>query len=176
MFAMEHYDVVPDLITMSKSIAAGLPISAVTGRADIMDSPNIGEIGGTYGGSPLGCAAALEVIRTIEEEGLLGRANEIGSLFTEKFSDLPLKYKQVGEVRSLGAMCAIEFVKDQDTKEPNKEIVQEILSKAHKRGLIIMSAGLYGNIIRLLTPLITTDEQLNEGLTVLEEVIGECCK
>ncbi|RBP89136.1 4-aminobutyrate aminotransferase/(S)-3-amino-2-methylpropionate transaminase [Cytobacillus firmus] len=175
MFAMEHYDVVPDLITMSKSIGAGLPISAVTGRADIMDSPNIGEIGGTYGGSPLGCAAALEVIQTIEEEGLIGRANEIGSLFTEKFSDLPLKYKQVGEVRSLGAMCAIEFVKDQDTKEPNKEIVQEILSIAHKRGLIVMSAGLFGNIIRLLTPLITPDEQLNEGLTVLEEVIAECC-
>ena len=157
MFAMEHYDVVPDLMTMSKSIGAGLPVSAVTGRADIMDSPNIGEIGGTYGGSPLGCAAALEVIRTIEEEGLLERANEIGSLFTEKFSDFPLKYKQVGEVRSLGAMCAIEFVKDQETKEPNKEIVQEILSKAHNRGLIIMSAGLYGNIIRLLSPLVTTN-------------------
>ncbi|MCM3704900.1 MULTISPECIES: 4-aminobutyrate--2-oxoglutarate transaminase [Cytobacillus] len=175
MFAMEHYDVVPDLMTMSKSIGAGLPISAVTGRADIMDSPNIGEIGGTYGGSPLGCAAALEVIRTIEEEGLLERANEIGSLFTEKFSGFPLKYKQVGEVRSLGAMCAIEFVKDQETKEPNKEIVQEILSKAHKRGLIVMSAGLYGNIIRLLSPLVTTNEQLNEGFSVLEEVIGECC-
>lgn len=175
MFAMEHYDVVPDLMTMSKSIGAGLPVSAVTGRADIMDSPNIGEIGGTYGGSPLGCAAALEVIRTIEEEGLLERANEIGSLFTEKFSDFPLKYKQVGEVRSLGAMCAIEFVKDQETKEPNKEIVQEILSKAHNRGLIIMSAGLYGNIIRLLSPLVTTIEQLDEGFSILEEVIGECC-
>lgn len=175
MFAMEHYDVVPDLMTMSKSIGAGLPISAVTGRAEIMDSPNIGEIGGTYGGSPLGCAAALEVIRTIEEEGLLERANEIGSLFTEKFSDFPLKYKQVGEVRSLGAMCAIEFVKDQESKEPNKEIVQKILSKAHNRGLIIMSAGLYGNIIRLLSPLVTTNEQLIEGFSVLEEVIGECC-
>lgn len=175
MFAMEHYDVVPDLMTMSKSIGAGLPVSAVTGRADIMDSPNIGEIGGTYGGSPLGCAAALEVIRTIEEEGLLERANEIGSLFTEKFSDFPLKYKQVGEVRSLGAMCAIEFVKDQETKEPNKEIVQEILSKAHNRGLIIMSAGLYGNIIRLLSPLVTTNELLDEGFSLLEEVIGECC-
>ncbi|MBG9549831.1 4-aminobutyrate--2-oxoglutarate transaminase [Cytobacillus firmus] len=175
MFAMEHYDVVPDLMTMSKSIGAGLPVSAVTGRADIMDSPNIGEIGGTYGGSPLGCAAALEVIRTIEEEGLLERANEIGSLFTEKFSDFPLKYKQVGEVRSLGAMCAIEFVKDQETKEPNKEIVQEILWKAHKRGLIIMSAGLYGNIIRLLSPLVTTNQQLDEGFSILEEVISEYC-
>ncbi|EWG09710.1 4-aminobutyrate--2-oxoglutarate transaminase [Cytobacillus firmus] len=175
MFAMEHYDIVPDLMTMSKSIGAGLPVSAVTGRADIMDSPNIGEIGGTYGGSPLGCAAALEVIRMIEEEGLLEKANEIGSLFTEKFSDFPLKYKQVGEVRSLGAMCAIEFVKDQESKEPNKEIVQEILSKVHKRGLIIMSAGLYGNIIRLLSPLVTTNEQLDEGFSILEEVIGECC-
>ncbi len=129
MFAMEHYDVVLDLITMSKSIGAGLPISAVTGRAEIMDSPIIGEIGGTYGGSTLGCIAAIEVIRTIEEEDLFNRANEIGSVFNEKFSGLPLKYKEVGEVRSLGAMCAMEFVKDQITKEPNKKLFRKSWQK-----------------------------------------------
>jgi 4-aminobutyrate aminotransferase / (S)-3-amino-2-methylpropionate transaminase / 5-aminovalerate transaminase len=175
MFAMEHFDVVPDLMTMSKSIAAGLPISAVTGRAEIMDSANIGEIGGTYGGSPLGCVAALEVIRTIEEEGLVEKAEKIGETFQSKFQPLVTKLEQIGEVRSLGAMCAIEFVKDSKTKEPNKELVQEIIQKAHQNGLIVMSAGLYGNIIRLLTPLVITDEQLQEGLDVLERVIDECC-
>jgi 4-aminobutyrate aminotransferase/(S)-3-amino-2-methylpropionate transaminase len=175
MFAMEHFDVVPDLMTMSKSIGAGLPISAVTGRAEIMDSANIGEIGGTYGGSPLGCVAALEVIRTIEEDGLIDRAKKIGEIFLEKFQPLQAKYEQIGDVRSLGAMCAIEFIKDASTNNPNKEIVQEIVQSAHQNGLIIMSAGLYGNIIRLLTPLVVTDEQLTEGLEVLEKVISERC-
>jgi 4-aminobutyrate aminotransferase / (S)-3-amino-2-methylpropionate transaminase / 5-aminovalerate transaminase len=175
MFAMEHFDVIPDLMTMSKSIGAGLPISAVTGRAEIMDSANIGEIGGTYGGSPLGCVAALEVIRTIEEDGLIDRAKKIGEIFLEKFQPLQAKYEQIGDVRSLGAMCAIEFIKDASTNHPNKEIVQEIIQSAHQNGLIIMSAGLYGNIIRLLTPLVVTDEQLTEGLEVLEKVISESC-
>jgi 4-aminobutyrate aminotransferase/(S)-3-amino-2-methylpropionate transaminase len=175
MFAMEHFDVIPDLMTMSKSIGAGLPISAVTGRAEIMDSANIGEIGGTYGGSPLGCVAALEVIRTIEEDGLIDRAKKIGEIFLEKFQPLQAKYEQIGDVRSLGAMCAIEFIKDASTNNPNKEIVQEIIQSAHQNGLIIMSAGLYGNIIRLLTPLVVTDEQLTEGLEVLEKVISDSC-
>lgn len=176
MFASEHFDVIPDLMTMSKSIGAGLPISAVTGRADIMDSANIGEIGGTYGGSPLGCVAALEVIRTIEEEGLIERAKRIGEMFLEKFQPLQAKYEEIGDVRSLGAMCAIEFVEDSSSMNPNKELVQEIIQAAHQNGLIIMSAGLYGNIIRLLTPLVVTDEQLSEGLDVLEKVISESCK
>jgi 4-aminobutyrate aminotransferase / (S)-3-amino-2-methylpropionate transaminase / 5-aminovalerate transaminase len=176
MFASEHFDVIPDLMTMSKSIGAGLPISAVTGRAEIMDSANIGEIGGTYGGSPLGCVAALEVIRTIEEEGLIERAKRIGEMFLEKFQPLQAKYEEIGDVRSLGAMCAIEFVEDSSSGNPNKELVQEIIQAAHQNGLIIMSAGLYGNIIRLLTPLVVTDEQLSEGLEVLEKVISESCK
>jgi 4-aminobutyrate aminotransferase / (S)-3-amino-2-methylpropionate transaminase / 5-aminovalerate transaminase len=176
MFASEHFDVIPDLMTMSKSIGAGLPISAVTGRADIMDSANIGEIGGTYGGSPLGCVAALEVIRTIEEEDLIERAKRIGEMFLEKFQPLQAKYEEIGDVRSLGAMCAIEFVEDSSSRNPNKALVQEIIQAAHQNGLIIMSAGLYGNIIRLLTPLVVTDEQLSEGLNVLEKVISESCK
>jgi 4-aminobutyrate aminotransferase / (S)-3-amino-2-methylpropionate transaminase / 5-aminovalerate transaminase len=176
MFAMEHFDVAADIMTMSKSIAAGLPISAVTGRSEIMDSANIGEIGGTYGGSPLGCVAALEVIRTIEEDKLLERAQKIGEVFQDRFEKLVEKYDQIAEVRSLGAMCAIEFVQDSKSNEPNKEIVQEMIQKAHQNGLIIMSAGLYGNIIRLLSPLIITNEQLNEGLDVLEKVIIDTCK
>jgi 4-aminobutyrate aminotransferase / (S)-3-amino-2-methylpropionate transaminase / 5-aminovalerate transaminase len=175
MFASEHFDLVPDLMTMSKSIGAGLPISAVTGRAEIMDSANVGEIGGTYGGSPLGCVAALEVIRTIEEDGLIERADRIGEMFQERLQSLQAKYEVIGDVRSLGAMCAIEFIKDAATNNPNKELVQEIIQKAHQNGLIIMSAGLYGNIIRLLTPLVVTDEQLSEGLDVLEKVISESC-
>jgi 4-aminobutyrate aminotransferase / (S)-3-amino-2-methylpropionate transaminase / 5-aminovalerate transaminase len=175
MFALEHFDVIPDLMTMSKSIGAGLPISAVTGRAEIMDSANVGEIGGTYGGSPLGCVAALEVIRTIEEDNLIERAKMIGDKFLERFQPLHEKYREIGDVRSLGAMCAIEFVEDESTNAPNKEIVQEIIQAAHQNGLIIMSAGLFGNIIRLLTPLVISDEQLSEGLDVLEKVITESC-
>ncbi|MDP4083569.1 MAG: 4-aminobutyrate--2-oxoglutarate transaminase [Bacillota bacterium] len=176
MFAIEHFNIVPDVMTMSKSIAAGLPISAVTGRAEIMDSANVGEIGGTYGGSPLGCVAALEVLKTIEEDGLLKRANVIGKVFQERFKILKNRVPQIGDVRSLGAMCAIEFVKDPISKEPHKELVNEILNTAHKNGLVIMSAGLYGNVIRLLTPLVITDKQLNEGISVLEKAIIECCQ
>lgn len=175
MFAIEHFDVVPDLITMSKSLGAGLPISAVTGRAEIMDSPNVGEIGGTYGGSPLGCVAALEVIKAIDTGNLLQRAEIIGKEFNHRFSPLKERHQQIGEIRHIGAMCAIEFVTDAKTKKPNKELVQEIIQAAHQKGLVIMTAGLYGNIIRLLTPLVITEDQLKEGLDVLENVINECC-
>ena len=171
MFAIEHFGVIPDIITMSKSLGAGIPISAVTARAEIIDAPNPGEIGGTYGGSPLGCVAALEVIETIKEKNLLTRSVEIGNAFMKRFAPLQTSNKQIGEVRQLGAMCAIEFVKDPITKEPNKELVGEILAKAHQKGLIIMSAGLHGNIIRLLTPLVITEELLEEGFDVLEFVL-----
>ncbi|MCQ6277800.1 4-aminobutyrate--2-oxoglutarate transaminase [Bacillus sp. EB600] len=176
MFAVEHFDVIPDLMTMSKSIAAGIPISAVTGRAEIMDSANVGEIGGTYGGSPLGCTAALEVIKMIEDEGLLERANLIGKLFQERFEPLGNRFQEIGEVRWLGAMCALEFVQDSNTKAPNKELVQHIINRAHQNGLVLMTAGLYGNIIRLLAPLVITEDQLLEGFDVLEEAITVCCR
>jgi 4-aminobutyrate aminotransferase/(S)-3-amino-2-methylpropionate transaminase len=176
MFAVEHFDIVPDLLTMSKSIAAGLPISAVTGRSEIMDAPNIGEIGGTYGGSPLGCVAALEVVKALEEGNLLDRAQTIGKVFQERFKSLKMTYPQIGEFRQIGAMCAIEFIKDPDSKTPHKELVQKIIQTAHQKGLMIMSAGLYGNVIRLLTPLVITDEQFQEGLDVLEKAITDCCQ
>nr|WP_270877875.1 4-aminobutyrate--2-oxoglutarate transaminase [Paenibacillus aestuarii] len=173
-FAMEHFGVIPDLMTMSKSIAAGLPLSAVTGRAEIMDAPGIGEIGGTYGGSPLGCVAALQVIRMLEEEALAQRAVAIGDAVRERFLRLQQQYGRIGDVRTLGAMSAIELVKDPVSKAPDKELTSRILQEAHQRGVIVMSAGLYGNVIRILSPLVITDEQLAEGLDVLEEAMIAC--
>jgi len=174
MFAMEHHGVVPDLMTMSKSIAAGLPISAVTGRAEIMDAPSAGEIGGTYGGSPLGCVAALEVIAIMEAQRLPERAMAIGAIVDERFRKLQTRVEAIGDVRVLGAMNAIELVKNRQTKEPDKELTGLILQEAHKRGVILMSAGLYGNVIRMLSPLVITDEQLHEGLDALEAAILAC--
>lgn len=174
MFAMEHHGVVPDLMTMSKSIAAGLPISAVTGRAEIMDAPGIGEIGGTYGGSPLGCAAALQVIAMLEEERLPERAVGIGAAVTERFRRLQQEFSCIGDVRTLGAMSAIEFVKDPVSRTPDKELTARILQEAHQHGVIVMSAGIYGNVIRILSPLVITDEQLAEGLDVLEAALRAC--
>ncbi|MEW9671413.1 4-aminobutyrate--2-oxoglutarate transaminase [Ammoniphilus sp. 3BR4] len=176
MFGMQHYDVVPDLMTMSKSIAAGLPISAVTGRAEIMDAPNPGEIGGTYGGSPLGCVAALKVIEMMEEEGLPERGMKIGQVIVDRFRGLQEEFPVIGDVRTLGAMTAVEFVKDPLSKEPNKELTASIIQEVHQRGVILMGAGLYGNVIRFLTPLVITDEQLEEGLRVIEQVVREKCQ
>ncbi|GAX90872.1 4-aminobutyrate--2-oxoglutarate transaminase [Effusibacillus lacus] len=176
MFAMEYFDVIPDLMTMSKSIAAGLPISAVTGRAEIMDTPAPGEIGGTYGGSPLGCVAALKVIEMMEEDRLLERSNVIGEKIFSRFKQLQQKYESVGDVRGLGAMCAIEVVKDPVTKEPDKELTGRIIQECNRRGVIVMGAGLYGNVIRILSPLVISDEQLEEGLDVLESVFADIVK
>lgn len=174
MFAMEHHGVVPDLMTMSKSIAAGLPISAVTGRAEIMDAPGVGEIGGTYGGSPLGCAAALQVIEMLEAERLAERASRIGAAVTERFGRLQQELSFIGDVRTLGAMSAIEVVKDVVSRAPDKELTARILQEAHQHGVIVMSAGIYGNVIRILSPLVITDEQLAEGLDVLEAAFRAC--
>jgi 4-aminobutyrate aminotransferase / (S)-3-amino-2-methylpropionate transaminase / 5-aminovalerate transaminase len=175
MFASEHYGIAPDIMTMSKSIAAGLPISAVTGRAEIMDAPNIGEIGGTYGGSPLGCVAALKVIEIIENENLTERANSIGSKVMECFQSFKDKYEEVGDIRGLGAMNAIELVKTRESKEPNKEITQTLIQSCIQKGVIIMGAGLYGNVLRILSPLVIKDDELEEGLQILASVMEEHC-
>lgn len=171
MFAVEHFDVVPDLMTISKSMGAGLPISGVIGRKEIMDAANPGELGGTYAGSPLGCRAALAVLDVIEKQNLNDKASVIGEKVMERFNSLAEKYDCIGDVRGLGAMCAMEFVKDRATKEPNKEIVGKIVDEANKRGLITLSAGLYSNVMRVLMPLVITDEQLEEGLNILEESV-----
>ena len=173
MFAIEQFGVVPDLMTLSKSLGAGLPISAVVGRSEIMDAPAPGEIGGTYGGSPLGCVAALEVIKIIENDGLVERAQKIGTILIERFKSWQTQYPQIGDVRGLGAMVAIEFVKDPITKEPDKESVAKIIAVAQQKGLILLNAGLFSNCIRVLVPLVVTDEQLEEGLAVLESALHE---
>ncbi|MGX6446028.1 4-aminobutyrate--2-oxoglutarate transaminase [Neobacillus sp. K501] len=168
-FAIDHFGVVPDLITISKSMGAGVPISGVIGRADIMNTADIGELGGTYSGSPLGCRAALTVLDIIESENLNDRAQKLGARANKKMNELASRYDCIGDVRGLGAMCAMEIVKDPHSKTPDKEAVGKIVKAAGERGLMLLSAGLYGNVIRLLMPLTITDDQLDEGLQILEE-------
>ncbi|MDR6999014.1 4-aminobutyrate--2-oxoglutarate transaminase [Neobacillus niacini] len=170
-FAIEHFDVIPDLITVSKSMGAGVPISGVIGRKEMMDAADPGELGGTYSGSPLGCKAALAVLEIIEEECLNQRGEEVGKIVMDKFKDLSKKFDCIGDIRGLGAMCAMEIVKDRQTKEPAKDLTNQIIKEANKRGLLIFSAGIYSNVIRLLMPLVITNEQLEEGLTILEHSI-----
>ncbi|QYR20962.1 4-aminobutyrate--2-oxoglutarate transaminase [Paenibacillus sp. sptzw28] len=172
MFCSTYFDIEPDLITLSKSLAAGLPISAVVGKAEIMDAPNPGEIGGTYGGSPLGCAAALAVIEIMEREDLPGRSRVIGDIIRSHFTSLQKDYPIIGDVRGLGAMCAIELV-DPDTRKPAKEFVAKMIKACYEKGVILLSAGVHGNVIRFLTPLVITDEQLQEGLDIMSEVLEQ---
>ncbi|PDZ52240.1 4-aminobutyrate--2-oxoglutarate transaminase [Bacillus sp. AFS094611] len=176
LFAMNHFGVAPDLMTFSKSIAAGMPLSAVTGRADLMDAPGPGQLGGTFSGSPAACAAALAVLDVIEEENLVNRAVEIGERMMTVFHSWKEKYEIVGDVRGLGAMTAIELVKDKGTKEPASEEVKAILKETHSKGVITISAGIYSNVLRFLPPLVITDEQLEEGLTILEAAIAKLSK
>jgi len=170
-FAMEHFGVVPDLVTISKSMGAGMPISGVVGREEIMNVSAPGELGGTYSGSPLGCKAALAVLEIMEEENLNDRAKVIGQKVMEKFEQLSDRFEQIDGIRGLGAMCAFEIVQDKTTKSPDKELTTRIIQEAIKRGLLLLSAGVFSNVIRILMPLTITDDQLEEGLMILEEAI-----
>lgn len=170
-FAIEHFGAVPDLITVSKSLAAGLPLSGVIGRAEMLDAAAPGELGGTYAGSPLGCAAALAVLDIIEEEGLNQRSEEIGRIIEHQALEWKKEHACIGEVRRLGAMAAIEIVKDEATREPDKAKAAAIAKTANENGLLLLTAGINGNIIRFLTPLVVTDEQLREGLSIIEAAL-----
>ncbi|MGP4105778.1 4-aminobutyrate--2-oxoglutarate transaminase [Virgibacillus sp. L01] len=170
-FGMEHFEVEPDLIAISKSMAAGLPISGVIGRDEVMDSAKPGELGGTYCGSPLGCRAGLAVLEVMEKENINERADMIGEKVMERFKNMYDRFDIIGEYRGLGAMCALELVKGRDSKEPAKELTGQVLKEAHKRGVIVLKAGVHDNVVRLLMPLVITDEQLNEALNILEESI-----
>jgi 4-aminobutyrate aminotransferase / (S)-3-amino-2-methylpropionate transaminase / 5-aminovalerate transaminase len=172
LFACGRYGITPDILVSAKSLAGGMPLAAVTGRAEIMDAPGVGGLGGTYSGNPLSCAAALASIETIEQENLSGRAVKIGRIFDERSSEWAKRWPLIGEVRGLGAMRAIELVRSTQKKEPAKEETDQILRHCLSRGLIMISAGSYGNVLRLLVPLVITDEQLNEGLNVLEAAIS----
>jgi 4-aminobutyrate aminotransferase/(S)-3-amino-2-methylpropionate transaminase len=176
MFAVEHDGIAPDLMIIAKSMGAGMPISGVVGRADLMDAPPPGMLGGTYSGNPVACAAALAVLDLYEQADLATRSAEIGKTVIERFLKLEERYDFVGEVRGLGAMVAIELVKDRETKEPDAQITGDILAAAHQRGLVVIRAGMYDNVIRVLVPLSVTDEQLREGLDILDEafaVVGQ---
>jgi 4-aminobutyrate aminotransferase/(S)-3-amino-2-methylpropionate transaminase len=173
MFAVEHSGVEPDLVTVAKSIAAGLPLSGVLGRAEVMDAPVAGSMGGTYPGNPVALASALAVLDKFESGDLLERSNRIGETVRERFGRLADDVDLIGDVRGLGAMSAVEFVRDRSTKEPAGGEVARIIKLAGERGVLALPAGIKGNCIRVLSPLVITDEQLHEALDVLEGCIRE---
>lgn len=173
MFACEQFGIEPDIVVTAKSIAAGLPLAAVTGRTEIMDSPGPGGLGGTFGGNPVACAAALEILRAADALDLSQRSRQIGELFESGTRDWPQRFPLIGEIRGMGAMRAIELVKNRHTREPATEETMAVLAACHRRGLIIIPAGTFGNVIRMLVPLVATDAQIAEGLTVLEEALTE---
>jgi 4-aminobutyrate aminotransferase/(S)-3-amino-2-methylpropionate transaminase len=171
-FAIEHYGIEPDLILTAKSLGGGLPIAAVTGRAEIMDAPGVGGLGSTFAGNPLACAAALASIEMIEHGGLLERANAMGKHFEKRARGWQKKWPLIGDVRGLGGMCAIELVRNAETREPADTETKDIAHYCYEHGLITITAGSYNNVMRILVPFAITDEQFDEGLGVLEAAIA----
>ena len=176
LFAVEHSGVEPDLMLMAKSLAGGLPLAAVVGRAEYMDAPLPGGLGGTYGGNPVACAAALAVLDVFAREGLADRGRALGDQAMARMREWRERYPLVGEVRGLGAMVAVELVTDRAQRTPATGAAGRILVEARERGLILIKAGLYDNVIRLLMPLVTTDDELAEGLDILEAALGVVSK
>jgi len=168
-FAFEHFGAEPDLVCVAKSLASGLPLSGVVGRAKIMDAPIPSAIGGTYAGNPLACRAAIEVLRTLDDERLLERAAHVGDRIKARFQELAKRFDVVGDVRGLGAMVAIELVKDRTSKEPAKDITGKIAQTAMANGAIFPTAGLQGNVLRVLVSFVITDDQIDEGMDILED-------
>jgi 4-aminobutyrate aminotransferase/(S)-3-amino-2-methylpropionate transaminase len=173
LFAVEHFGVEPDMVITAKSMSGGTSLSAVTGRAEVMDGPALGALGGTYGGNPLACAAALAAIDIVQKDGLLARAEEIGARTMRRFRAMQEKHALIGDVRGLGAMVAMELVTDRKTKEPATEATAAVLRRCYENGLIILKSGAGSNVIRTLMPLVITDKQLEEGFAVLERALGE---
>ena len=173
-FACDHEGVVPDLITTAKGIAGGLPLAAVTGRADIMDSVHAGGLGGTYGGNPVACAAALGAIATMKQENLPQRALDVGDLLLSRLQQLAEKFDAIGDVRGRGAMVAIELVEDRISKTPDAGLTSRLNAYCHSQGVVTLTAGTYGNVLRFLPPLSAGDDVLNEGLDVLAKAFAAC--
>ena len=172
MFASERFGLVPDILVSAKSIAGGLPLAAITGRAEIMDTPGVGGLGGTFGGNPVSCAAGLAAIETLERENLAGRAEQLGERFDTRAWSWQKHFPLIGDVRGLGAMRAIELVRSRETREPAKEETERVLRYCQEHGLILISSGTYGNVLRVLVPLVVTDEQFDEGLNVFEAALA----
>ncbi|GAB4265848.1 MAG: 4-aminobutyrate--2-oxoglutarate transaminase [Deferrisomatales bacterium] len=175
LFASEVFGLVPDVITTAKALASGFPLSGVTGRAEILDAPQVGGLGGTYSGNPVSCAAALATLQVIDEEGLLERAARIGETIRARFEAFRERYPLVGDVRGLGAMMAMELVSDREKKTPAAAETKELAAFALDRGLLTITAGSYGNVFRLLPPLLIDDEDLTRGLDILEEGLARLC-
>jgi 4-aminobutyrate aminotransferase/(S)-3-amino-2-methylpropionate transaminase len=171
MWAIEHYDVAPDILLSAKGLGGGLVISAVIGREEVMDSVDIGGIGGTFGGNPLSCVAALKTIELIENNNLLARATYLGKIATDRLNNMKLKYNLIGDVRGFGCMIGVELVKDRITKEPAHEEANEIRRRCHEHGLLIMSCGALHNVFRLMFPLTINENDLELGLNIFEDSI-----
>jgi 4-aminobutyrate aminotransferase-like enzyme len=167
MWAIEHYGIEPDLLVSGKSLGGGLPLAGVTGRPELMDSVHVGGLGGTFGGNPVCCAAALAVLDELAAPGFRERADQIARLLRARLDEIASRRPVVGEVRGLGAMLALELV------EQNGDAAKVVTTSARDKGLILLSCGLYGNVIRLLPPLSATDEELERGLAILEEALGD---
>lgn len=176
MFAVEYAGIEPDMMTLAKSLAGGFPLSAVVGKKSVMDSCNPGGLGGTYAGSPLGCVAGLAVLEVIEEEKLCDRANTIGALMVDRLNGMANRNTLspvIGEIRALGGMVAVELLKNRDTREPDADLTKALVQKCAAKGLVILSCGTYGNVIRFLVPLVASDALVNEGMDVLESALEE---
>ena len=171
-FAMEQSGVAPDMITMAKSMAGGYPISGVVGRAEVMDAPAAGGLGGTYAGSPIACAAALAVLDVFEKENLLARSRQLGAHMTAKLKAMAAKDQRICDVRGLGAMVAVELCKDGDPQQPNAEMAKALAVEATKRGLILLTCGTYGNVVRILVPLTASDAIVDEGLAIMDACLA----
>ena len=175
LFASEHWDVAPDMITTAKSLAGGFPLAGVIGKAEIMDAPAPGGLGGTYGGSPIGCAAALGVLKVIEEEQLLGRSRILGERLVERINRMKERtdLHPIGDVRGLGAMVAFEMVTEKGSNTPDADATKALCAKALEKGLILLSCGVYANTIRILVPLTASDAIVDEGLDIIENCLAE---
>ncbi len=176
IFAIDHWGIEPDIITSAKSLAGGMPLSAITGRADVMNLPHPGGLGGTYGGNPLSCRAALAVLDILIEDGLLKRAEELGQKLQDRFLAMQNEHEIIGEVRGKGPMLALELVRDRETKEPAGDEAKKLTKLCYDKGLVILSCGAHHNVVRILMPLVITDEQLERGLGILEESLRELKK
>lgn len=175
LFAVEHSGVAPDMMTVAKSLGGGFPISGVVGKAEIMDHPKAGAIGGTYGGNPMSCAAALAVLDIIEDEKLVDRAKVIGGIISEHLKAMAAsnRFSCIGDIRGLGAMQAMELVKDRTTREPDAELTKALVAKAAEKGLMVLTCGVHGNVVRFLPALTLPEEQAKEGMAILESALAE---
>ena len=173
LFAMEQMGVAPDLTTFAKSIAGGFPLAGVTGRAEVMDAVAPGGLGGTYAGNPIACVAALEVLKVFEQENLLQKANDLGQKLKDGLLAIAEKHPEIGDVRGLGAMIAIELFEDGDHNKPDAKLTAEIVARARDKGLILLSCGPYYNVLRILVPLTIEDAQIRQGLEIISQCFDE---